>query len=555
MPITLDPIIVEVIDNAFASLVEEMGEALIKASYSTNIKERRDCSTALFDARGQTLAQAEHIPIHLGSLLGIVEEILIRYPKHQIKPGDMFIGNDAYAGGGTHLPDIVVVSPVFVDDQLMAFISNLAHHADFIDRGHDHIFQEGIRIPPIRIFSRDVLQKDIMDLILYNCQVPDERRGDFQAQFAANKLGIKRFLEMCNRYGKDTIAASGNAALDYAERKTRAAISEIPDGVYAFSDRFDSPDLPEIMELQIKIEVCGDEMILDFSDNPHQGRHGFNMVWTALLATVYYALKTVVDPTISPNAGFYRPIKVTAPSGSILNCSEPAAVYYRTQTCQRVVDLIHGALAQAVPEKVTAAHNGANTSIHFGGIHPRTHRYYTYIETLGGGFGARSTKDGLDGVQVHVTNTSNLPIESLEQEYPLLIERYELVNDSGGPGKWRGGLGLVREVKVLESETYFHHSGTRLETAPWGLFGGKEGESAEITIKRAPNQPPPDHDTLLLPGDSVIVKTAGGGGYGPPEERSIERIRHDLREGKITVEKAKENYGYKTVNNGWKEKS
>jgi N-methylhydantoinase B len=546
MPVSLDPIIIEVIDNAFASLVEEMGEALVRASYSTNIKERRDCSTALFDFQGRTLAQAEHIPIHLGSLLGIVEEILARYPKDQIRPGDMFIGNDPYAGGGTHLPDIVVVSPVFVDTRLMAFVSNLAHHADFMDRGHAHIFQEGLRIPPIRIFNQDVLQKDVMELILYNCQVPDERRGDFQAQFAANKLGVKRFLELCQGYGQDTIEAAGNAALDYAERKTRVAISAISDGVYSFSDLFDSPDLSEILELRVEVSVEGDEMLLDFSNNPPQGRHGLNMVWTALLATVYYALKTVVDPTIRPNAGFYRPIKVIAPIGSILNCCAPAAVEARTQTCQRVVDLIHGALAQTIPERVTAAHNGANTAIHFGGIHPKTQRYFTYLETLGGGFGARATKDGLDGVQAHVTNTSNLPIEALEQEYPLMIERYELVNNSGGVGKWQGGLGLCREIKILETECNFHFSGTRLKTAPWGLFGGQAGARAEVKIKRAPDRTPPDRDTLLLPGDSVIIQTAGGGGYGPPAQRSRELVQRDVREGKISAKTAKEVYGLTT---------
>ncbi|MBW1699465.1 MAG: hydantoinase B/oxoprolinase family protein [Deltaproteobacteria bacterium] len=543
MPVSLDPITVEVIESAFASLVEEMGESLIKASYSTNIKERRDCSTALFDARGQTLAQAEHIPIHLGSLIGIVEEVLKRYPEHSISDGDMFIGNDPYAGGGSHLPDMVVVSPVFVQGRLMGFVSNLAHHADFMDRGHAHIFQEGLRIPPIKIFHKDELQEDILNLILYNCQVPDERRGDFQAQFAANKLGIKRFHELCRRFGADTVCEAGAASLDYTERKTRVAISDIPDGVYSFRDRFDSPDLSEILQLQVAIKVRNDEMQLDFSGNPPQGRHGLNIVWTALLATVYYALKTLIDPTIRPNAGFYRPIKVVAPRGSILNCCEPAAVEARTQTCQRVVDLIHGALAPVIPERVTAAHNGANTAIHFGGIHPRTNRYYTYLETLGGGFGARATKDGLDGVQAHITNTSNLPIEALEQEYPLMIERYELIQDSGGPGRWRGGLGLLREVKLLETECSFHFSGTRLQTAPWGLFGGHEGGRAEIIIRRASDKKRADGNALLFPGDSVIVKTAGGGGYGPPKERCRQLVKRDLREGKISKQKAKEIYG------------
>lgn len=539
----LDPITVEVIGNAFSSLVEEMGVALIKSSYSTNIKERRDCSTALFDAQGLTLAQAEHIPIHLGSLLGIVEAVLERYPLSEIRPGDMFIGNDAYTGGGTHLPDIVVVSPVFFEDRLMAFTSNLAHHADFIDRGNAHIFQEGLRIPPIRIFEGGALRKDLLDFILLNCQVPHERLGDFRAQFAANHLGVHRFQEICKRYGAETVLAASTELLNYAERTTRAGIAQVPDGVYTFVDYFDNPVLPEPLRLQVSITVQGEEMHLDFSGNPPQGRHGLNMVWTALLATVYYAVKTVIDPTILPNAGFYRAIKVTAPEGSIVNCKAPAAVAYRTQTCQRVVDLIHGALAQAVPERVTAAHNGANTSLHFIGIDPRTGNYYTYLETIGGGFGARATKDGLDGVQVHVTNTSNLPVEALEYEYPLLVERYELVTDSGGPGKWRGGLGLHRKIRVMESEADYEYDGTRLCVAPWGLFGGKEGGKGSFVVHRKPGAPPPSRPKLLRPGEAISITTPGAGGYGDPRERPRDLVLRDLQEEKISAQVAREVYG------------
>jgi len=481
---TLDSFTIEVIGNALSSVVDEMGEALVRASYSPNIKERRDCSTALFDAQGRTLAQAEHIPIHLGSLLGIVEAILERYALSEVRPGDMFIGNDPYTGGGTHLPDIVVAAPAFYGDSLMGFVANVAHHADFVDRGTTHIFVEGIRIPPVRIFDQGRLQKDVLELILTNLQVPQERLGDFRAQFAANRLGLRRYEELCHKYGPETLQQAGEELLNYAERKTKAGIRQIPTGVYEFTDYFDVTSFPEPLPLRVKIEVKGDEMHLDFSGNPPQMRNPFNLTWTALLSTVYYAVKSLIDPTILPNAGLYRPIKVTAPKGSILNCQSPAAVRERTETCQRVVDLIYGALAPAIPERVTAAHNGANTGVHFFGLHPHTGQFFTYIETIGGGFGARATKDGLDGVQVHVTNTSNLPVECLESDYPLVVERYELVRDSGGPGKWRGGMAIHRQIKVVDGEIDFSADGTRQAVPPWGLFGGKPGAVGRVIVQR-----------------------------------------------------------------------
>ncbi len=539
----LTPITVEILGSAFSSVVEEMGTALIRASYSTNIKERRDCSTILFDSQGRTLAQAEHIPIHLGSLMGIVEEILRRHPVEELDPGDMFIGNDAYTGGGTHLPDIVVLSPIFYDEKLVGFAANLSHHADFVDRGHAHIYQEGLRIPPVRIFNRGELCEDILETILLNCQVPHERLGDLRAQFAANRLGVRRFQALCDKYGADIVVAAGSALLDYAERQTRAGLKQIPDGTYRFEDRFDADDLGnEELTLKTAITVHGDEITLDFSGNPPQVRAGLNMVWTALLATSYYGVKIVVDPSILPNAGMYRPIHVTADSGTILNCDEPAAINSRTQTAQRVVDLILGAFAQAVPERVIAACTGANTSITFSGNDPRTGRYYSYLETLGGGFGARATKDGLDGVQTHITNTSNLPVESLEVEYPLLVERYELVPDSGGPGKQRGGMGIRRDIRVLEHEAAFRGSTSRRLSAPWGLFGGHDGGKAEIRIDGELADPSTGGQFLIAPGQLASVVTGGSGGYGNPKERDRNQVAADLRDGKISRDQAANAY-------------
>lgn len=536
----LDPITVEVISNALSSIVEEMGETLVRASYSTNIKERRDSSTALFDVHGRTLAQAEHIPIHLGSLMGIVEAVLERFPIETIQEGDSFIGNDAYTGGGTHLPDIVIATPIFFEGSIVGWASNLAHHADFVDRGNAHIYQEGLRIPPVRFQRRGEIQNDILDLILLNCQVPRERLGDLRAQLAANRLGVQRYQALCAKYGWDLVRDASEELLNYAERQTRFGISQIPDGVYIVEDKLDVDWMDEILTLRLRLEVKGDELFLDFSGNPPQVRGGLNMVWTALLATVYYAVKTVVDPDILPNAGMYRPIHVIAPEGSIVNCVEPAAVGGRTTTCQRVVDLIHAAFAQAVPERVIAACNGTNSGITFHGIDPRTGKYYVYLETIGGGFGARATKDGLDGVQVHVTNTSNLPVECLEAEHPLVVERYELVDDSGGPGKWRGGMGIHRRIRVVDHEARASAGGTRVRTAPWGLFGGLEGGRMRIEFSSGDRS---GRGQLVKPGESISVITPGAGGYGPPEQRDRHLVCRDLREGRISERVAREIYG------------
>ncbi|NKB58819.1 MAG: hydantoinase B/oxoprolinase family protein [Alphaproteobacteria bacterium] len=539
---TVDPVTVEVIGNAIASIADEMGETLIRASYSTNIKERRDCSTVIFDATGRTLYQAEHIPIHLGSLMGVVSAILERHDVSEIAEGDLFIGNDAYTGGGTHLPDIVAASPIFYEGALVGWATNLAHHADFVDRGHAHIYQEGLRIPPIRLQRGGEMQQDVLDLVLLNCQVPKERQADLRAQIAANRFGVQRFQAMCERYGVPLLTRVFDELLDYAERRMRAGIATIPDGTYSFEDQFECDELEEILTFRVRIEVKGDEIELDFANNPPQVRAGLNMVETALLATVYYAVKTVTDPDAPPNAGLFRPIKATAEPGSILNAVSPAAVNGRTNTCQRVVDVVHGALAQAVPDRIIAACNGAVTSSTFSGVNPRTGNFYVYLETLGGGFGARATKDGLDGVQVHITNTSNLPVEGLESEYPLRVERYELERDSGGDGKWRGGLGFRRQIRSLHDECRVSMRGTRARSAPWGLFGGHDGGSYHVESDDGV-APFKLSAGLLMEGQSIAIVTPGSGGYGPPEERDPELVQRDLREDRISPDVARDVYG------------
>jgi N-methylhydantoinase B len=537
----VDPITVEVIGSALSSITEEMGEALIRASYSTNIKERRDCSTALFDIHGNTLCQAEHIPMHLGSFIGLIPHILKRHPMEQMRPGDVFCGNDAYEGGGTHLPDIVLAEPIFVDGSIIAWAVNLAHHADFADRGHAHIYQEGLRIPPIRLYRAGELQRDVQELILLNCQVPRERLSDLRAQMAANRLGVQRMQALCAKYGREIVLDASAALQDYAERKMRAGIAAMPDGTYCFADVYDCPEIDGELAVSCEITIRGDEMHLHF-DAPRQVRAGLNMTYTALLSTVYYTVKTLVDPTVLPNAGLARPLHVTAPEGSAVNCVHPAAVNGRLSLCQRVVDLIHGALAAAVPERVIAACNGACFSITFAGHQPRDNAIWVYLETIGGGSGARATKDGLDGVHVHMTNTSNLPVEALEIEYPLTLLRYELVDGSGGPGKQRGGMGL-RRIYRAEADCRVRVDGSRLLSPPWGLFGGLPGGKSSVVLNGG--AVPFDHGSgALRPGEIIEVVTGGSGGYGPPEQRDRHAVGSDLAEGRLDATTARGAYGF-----------
>jgi N-methylhydantoinase B len=547
----IDPVRVEVIGSALLAIAEEMGEALVRAAYSDNIKERRDSSAAVFDRAGRTLAQAAHIPIHLGSLIGVVQSVLEHYPIESMADGDMFIGNDPYTAGGTHLPDIVITAPIFHAGELVGFAANLGHHHDFIDRGnHRHIWQEGLRIPPVRVMRGGEVIDEVMRLILLNTQFPNQRMGDFRAQFAANRLAIRRFQELCDRHGAPELLAYIDALLDATERRARSGIRLIPDGEYDYTDVLESGFLDSPVTLHVKITKLDDHITVDFSNNPPQGAHPLNLLTTGIQATTFYALKTLVDPEIPPNDGFYRAVDVVAREGTILNCTLPAAVEARTQTCQRVVDLIHGALAGALPERVTAAHNGGCTSVRFHGERPDNGRLYGYLETLGGGFGARATKDGLDGVHVHITNTSNLPIEALENSYPLLVRRYELVRDSGGPGTWRGGMGFVRHVEAHGSVSNVEVNITRTGVPPWGLFGGKPGGLQRGDVRRAtgrldgiPGGGGEMPRVELADGESLAVTTSGGGGYGDPRQRDRALVVRDLREERISREAAIGVYG------------
>lgn len=539
--VKLDPITVAVIGSALSTIAEEMGKAVIRAAYSTNIKERQDCSAALFDSAGNTIAQAEHIPIHLGSLLGIVAYVIEHHDMSTVRPGDVFIGNDAYTGGGTHLNDIVLMEPVFFKDEMVGWVANLAHHSDFVDRGHAHIFQEGLRIPPVRLYREGNLQDGVMDLILLNCQVPHERKSDFRAQMAANHLGVRRFQELCERYGSELVAEASAEILNYTERRTRAGIAQIPDGIYEFQHEFDTNLIDEILDLRVRATVQGDDLFLEFPDAPPQVRAPINMVFTALQATVFFAVKALVDPGIPANSGFHRPIHISAPVGSVLNATAPAAVYSRTDIAMRLVDMIFAAFSPVLPERVAAASTGG-ILLTTSGMHPRTGRFYVYNEMQGGGMGARAGKDGLDGVQVNTTNTANLPIEALETEHPVMVECYEFVQDSGGPGKFRGGMTMRRRVRVLDHVANISAGGTNTRLPPYGLFSGHSGAPARVEM---PDGAPPldRRKSVLQAGQAVGMVAAGGGGFGDPKLRSRDLVIRDLREERISEAAARDIYG------------
>jgi N-methylhydantoinase B len=536
-----DAVTVSVIASALQSIVEEMSRALMRAGYSTSIKERMDISTAIMDADGVLLAQAAHMPAHLGSLLGIAQRVLQVVPRHAVKPGDLFVGNDAYEGGGTHLNDIVFIEPVFDDSTLVAWVTNIAHHADFVDRGHAHIFQEGLRIPPVRLYREGVLQQDVLDLILLNCQVPHERINDFRAQKAANRLGIQRFGQLCAKYGWPTVREASMAMLDYTERRTRAGIRRIKNGVYSYSALLDSGRCAEILELKVRIEVLDEDIVLDFRGNPPQVRAPINLTYMGLLVSAYFAVKVLVDPDVPANAGFHRPIRVLADPGTIVCASPPGAVYSRTDTMERLCDIIFSALAEAVPETAIAPCTGRGL-LTISGIDPRTGRYYVYNESMGGGAGAYPDMDGETATQTHVSNSRNVPVEVVEFEYPLQVERYELAIDSAGPGKWRSGLSYARKIRVLGHEARAFVTGNGLRVPLWGLKGGQTGSLGRQIVGEGVKPFVLGRGTIG-PGQTIELIASGGGGYGNPRERDPEFVRQDVREGKVSAEAAREIYG------------
>ena len=491
----VDAVTVEIVGNLLLSIAEEMGVALIKSAYSTNIKERRDISTAVFDPEGNMVAQAEHVAMHLGSLLGIIKEVYRKHPISEIHPGDMFMGNDPYNGGGTHLPDITVAQPVFAGETLIGWVANLAHHSDVGGKVAGStsgdavsIFQEGLKIPLVRVCEKGKVKEDIVSFLLANSRIPGERQGDLQAQIASNRVGARRLLEAFDRY-HTLLIDSMHELQDYAERRLRAGIKALPDGEYEFTDYMDDAGInhPSPIKIHVKISIKDDFMYLDFTGTDPQVNGPNNVTKNGLLATVFYCLKALIDPEIPSNAGIYRAFQVEAEEGSIVNAVNPAPVGARIDTCMRVADVIFGALGPAVPERAMAGCNSSCTSAIFSGADPQdSSHFYVYLETIAGGSGAQKGRDGLSGVQVHMTNTSNLPVEALEMEFPLLtVHKYGLIENSGGAGQYRGGLGIERIFEAMYDNISFTGLGDRQLYRPWGLYGGLPGAGGEYFITRA----------------------------------------------------------------------
>jgi N-methylhydantoinase B len=544
--IEIDPISLEISWNGLKSIADECFISIMRSAFSTNVKERHDHSTAIADAQGRLVVQAEMaLPIHLASMRGLMKFILDRFGE-DIHPGDVFIANDPHVAGGTHLPDINMAMPVFEGKRLIGFVANIIHHADVggtakgsMSGGLDEIYKEGLRIPIMRLYSKGVLDEDLLHLLLLNMRLADERRGDLNAQIAACKLGVSRLEDMIREHGGDKIEAIFSQIIARTETRMRKAIASLPDGSYSFVDYMDDDGAgTRDIKIALKIEKTGDRILFDFEGSDPQVPGNFNMVFNATQSAVCFALKALLDPNVPNNQGIFDAIELKAPLGSFVNCVAPAAVALRANSCQRVVDCVFGALAEQIPDRVVAGTNGANTSAVFAGTDPRTGQLYVYLETLGGGMGARATFDGKDGVQVNITNTSNLPVEAIELEYPLRVEEYSLIEDTGGAGRFRGGMGIRRIIRPVGHVCEFNGVGERFAHKPWGLFGGEDGATGRFYIRADDGKVEElaaKASCIRLEPDSVaVLETAGAGGYGPPAQRSDEAIREDLASGKFS---------------------
>jgi N-methylhydantoinase B len=518
-----DPVRLEIFKQLFASVAEEMGMVLRRTAFSPNIKERRDFSCAVFDPGSRMIAQASHIPVHLGAMPLAVASCI---ESVNLEPGDIAIVNDPYRGG-THLPDITLVSPVFLGEgpaqELVGYVANRAHHADVggmtpgsmpLSR---ELYQEGIIIPPIKLVSKGDLQRAVLDLVLANVRTPEEREGDLRAQIAANAKGAERLAELVGRHGMWVIREAMGGLLAYAERMTRRLVAALPDGRYTFLDVMDDDGIDAgPAEIRVSVTVRGDELEVDFTGTSPQRAGSINAVYAITLSAVLYVVRSLIGLDIPSNSGCLAPVRVIAPEGSLVNALPPAAVAGgNVETSQRIVDVLLGAFAQACPERVPAASQGTMNNVTIGGWDEARGKPFTYYETIGGGMGARPGADGASGIHSHMTNTLNTPIEALEYAYPLRLRQYGLRPGSGGEGRFRGGEGIIRETEILAPSRVTLLSERRI-FAPYGLAGGEPGQTGRnVLIGAEGSRPLPGKTSLdVKPGDVLRVETPGGGGWG-----------------------------------------
>lgn len=517
-----DPIKLELYKNILTSVSEEMGVTLQRTAFSPNIKERLDFSCAVFDASGQMIAQAAHIPVHLGSM---PLSVLAAIEQTEMAPGDMIVLNDPYCGG-THLPDITLVAPVFGDESVSEptfYVANRAHHADVggMTPGSmplaTSVIQEGIRIPPVKLVRSGELDTDLWDLILANVRTPIERRGDMEAQLAANRIGERRLQEMVAKYGIPEIAAYMQELCAYSSRMVRSFLSELPDGRYEYSDVMDNDGITdEPIEIRVGIEIKDDTAVVDFTGTSEQVRGSVNAIYAITVSAVFYTFRCVAGEDVPSNAGCMEPIQIIAPEGSVINAKFPAAVAGgNVETSQRIVDVLFGAMAALCPDRIPAASSGTMNNITVGGYDVSRGRDFTYYETIAGGMGARSTCDGIDAIHTHMTNTMNTPIETIETSYPMQVEQYAIRRGTGGEGEFRGGSGVVRSLRLLTDAEVTILSERRV-FPPYGLQDGESGQlGRNVLIRDGEEQTLAGKTTFSVhEGDVVQIETPGGGGFG-----------------------------------------
>jgi N-methylhydantoinase B/oxoprolinase/acetone carboxylase alpha subunit len=522
----LDPVELEIFKNLFVSIAEEMGVTLCRTGFSPNIKERLDYSCAIYDASGETIAQGDHLPVHLGAMPLSVRAAIDHVA---MDPGDTVILNDPFRGG-THLPDITLVSPVFLKPKgpPAFFVANRAHHSDVGGMSPGsmplarEIFQEGLIIPPIKLVKRGVLDREILSLILANVRTPEEREGDLTAQIASNRVGESRLREITRKYTWKRVTQYAAATQDYAERILRNTIRNIPDGTYTFEDFLDNDGFSSSpVFIRVAIRIHGDSAEVDFTGTDLQTSGGVNANLAITLSATLYAFRCLVEDDILYNSGISRPIHVIAPPGTVVNAQHPSAVAGgNVEASQRITDVVLGALSKALPNLIPAASQGTMNNVTLGGTDPRTGAPFAYYETAGGGMGGRNGLAGISGVHTHMSNTRNTPIEALEHHLPLRIRTYSLRHGSGGAGQYPGGEGLIREYEVL-TETSATILTDRRTGRPYGTQGGSPGAPGLNTIIRADGtvEPLPSKARIELhPGDRLRIETPGGGGFGPPPQ-------------------------------------
>jgi N-methylhydantoinase B len=550
-PAERDAVTIEVIKNALESITDEMAVTVMRTARSFVLKEAMDFSTALFSADGEMIAQGTCLPLHLGSMPEALRAVLRTF-GNTLKPGDIYALNDPY-DGGSHLPDIVLVKPVFLGDTLAGYATVLAHQTDIGGRvaggnacDSTEIYQEGLRIPPVLLYTGGEPSDTLFRLIERNVRVPDKVLGDIRSQVAACLIGEREFLKLIARYGLGEFQVYCEELLDYTEKFTRAEIAALPDGEYAFADHLDDDGIdPEPITIQVKVTVAGDAITVDFGGTSPQVKGAINSVLAFSASTVYACIRSILDRTIPNNAGFFRPIRVLAPERSIVNPRPPAPVAARGLTAMRIGDAIFGALAGVAPDKVPACGVGVDSGISLGGCYADG-TPFVFLEFLVGSWGGGPHRDGMDACTGTTINYSNTPAELIEAEQPVAIESYAFVPDSGGPGRWRGGLALMRELRFCCDEATLQVRSDRRKFRPYGLAGGHPGMPTQSVITTAAGQSRALPSKFLLTvhrDDRFRLVLAGGGGHGDPLEREPARVLDDVSEGKVSLEHAREAYG------------